>query len=48
MPICKAMLDQADAIYLLNNWENSIGATEEYNYANKKIFFGKKREKLES
>lgn len=47
MKICKAMLDQADAIYLLNNWENSIGATEEYDYArrhNKKIFFEKQKQ----
>lgn len=42
MPICKAMIDQADAVYMLVGWENSIGAKEEQLYArikNKKLFF---------
>lgn len=33
MPTCKAMIDQADAIYLLKGWENSVGAREEWEYA---------------
>ena len=30
MPICLAMLEQADAIYMLEGWEDSSGATIEY------------------
>ena len=30
MPICLAMLEQADAIYLLRGWEDSRGAAVEY------------------
>ena len=40
MPICLAMLDQADAIYLLNGFNDSPGARLESDYAgyqNKKI-----------
>lgn len=33
MPTCKAMIDQAEAIYLLDGWEYSIGAKEENEYA---------------
>ena len=33
MPICLAMLQVADAIYLLDNWKDSPGARLEYNYA---------------
>ena len=33
MPICMAMLDQADAVYLLNNWTDSRGAMIEMSYA---------------
>ena len=32
-PINKAMLDGADAIYLLQGWENSSGACAELDYA---------------
>ncbi len=42
MPICKAMIDQADAIYMLIGWEGSAGAKEEQIYArikNKIIFY---------
>jgi len=35
-PIDKAMLDGADAIYMLNGWENSKGALMEYTYAAEK------------
>lgn len=40
MPICMAMLEQADAIYLLKGWTDSLGARTEHLYAlrqNKKI-----------
>lgn len=33
MPICLAMLEQADAIYVLDNWEDSEGARLELAYA---------------
>lgn len=33
MTICKSMIDQADAIFLLHGWEDSLGASEEFNYA---------------
>lgn len=33
MKICKAMVDQADAIILLSGWEKSVGACEELEYA---------------
>ena len=33
MPICTAMLDQCDAIYLLSNWQDSKGAKVEKAYA---------------
>ncbi|CRZ34616.1 uncharacterized protein DUF4406 [Herbinix hemicellulosilytica] len=36
MPICKAMIDQADAVYFLTGWQQSKGAKEEYEYAQKK------------
>lgn len=42
MPICKAMIDQSDAIYMLKGHEDSIGATEELEYAtefNKKVLY---------
>lgn len=42
MPICKAMLDQSDAVYFLCKSNASIGAKEEYSYARKlsiKILF---------
>lgn len=34
-PINKAMLDGADAIYMLDGWEDSQGAQREYGYARK-------------
>ena len=33
MPICLAMLEQAEAIYLLDNWRDSPGAKLELEYA---------------
>lgn len=33
MPICLAMVDAADAIFLFNNWQNSKGALLEKAYA---------------
>lgn len=33
MPICLAMIDQADAIVMLDNWEDSPGAKLEKEYA---------------
>lgn len=42
MIICKAMIEQSDAIFLLTGWNDSVGATEEFEYAKsleKKIFF---------
>ena len=36
MHICLAMVDVCDAIYLLDNWTGSIGATQEFNYATEK------------
>lgn len=33
MPICYAMIDQCEAIYLLKNWKDSKGAKMEYDYA---------------
>lgn len=42
MPICLAMIDGADAIYLFNNWQNSKGALLEKAYAeyqDKEILF---------
>jgi len=33
MPICLAMLEASDAIYLLDNWEDSFGAKLENQYA---------------
>ena len=33
MPICMAMLEQADAIVLLDGWEDSMGASLEHAYA---------------
>ena len=32
-PINKAMLDGADAIYMLNGWQHSNGANKELSYA---------------
>ena len=33
MPICMAMLEQAEGIYLLEGWEDSPGARLEWQYA---------------
>lgn len=33
MPICFAMIDASDAIYMIDGWEESKGATLEKNYA---------------
>lgn len=33
MPICLAMLEAADAIYMLDGWRDSPGATLEKSYA---------------
>jgi hypothetical protein len=33
MPICKAMIDQADAIYFLKGFSESVGSLEEFDYA---------------
>lgn len=44
MKIGLSMLETCDAIYMLSNWENSKGATIEYNYArylNKRVYFEK-------
>jgi len=44
MRICIPMLDVSDAIYLLNNWQDSEGAKVEKSYAEcqgKMIFFDK-------
>ena len=34
MPICLAMLEQSDIIYMLDNWTDSKGAPVELSYAN--------------
>ena len=42
MPICLAMLEAADSIYMLCGWEDSVGATSELAYAkcqNKTILY---------
>jgi len=33
MRVCFSMIDVCDAVYFLSNWQDSIGATMEYNYA---------------
>lgn len=33
IPICIAMIDQCDSVYMLNNWEDSKGARFELEYA---------------
>jgi hypothetical protein len=33
MPICYAMIDACDAVYMLDNWRESVGARLEYDYA---------------
>lgn len=33
MPICLAMVDAAEAIYMLDNWKQSPGAQIEHDYA---------------
>lgn len=42
MPICFAMIDQCEAVYFLANWKDSVGASEEWEYAidhGKELFF---------
>lgn len=44
MPICMAMIDAAEAVYALDNWEDSPRATIEVGYAKyqgKEIFYEK-------
>lgn len=44
MPICLAMLEQADAVYMLRGWEDSNGAGIEYllaEYQGKEILYEK-------
>ena len=36
MPICKAMIDQAEGIYFLDGWKDSIGSNEENEYGTEK------------
>ncbi len=33
MPICYAMIDACDAVYMLDNWKESAGARLEYDYS---------------
>ena len=33
LPICTAMIDAADAVYMLDNWTDSVGAKVEHSYA---------------
>ena len=33
MNVCYTMLDQCEGIYMLNGWEDSLGAREEHGYA---------------
>ena len=43
MPMCLAMIDGADAIYMFNNWQDSTGALLEFAYATyqgKEIIYG--------
>ena len=43
MPICLAMIEGADAIYMFNNWQDSTGALLEMAYATyqgKTIIYG--------
>lgn len=45
MSICKAMIDQADALYMLEGYESSVGAKEELAYADecdKKVLYDEK------
>ena len=40
MKICFAMIDVCDAVYMLDNWQDSPGAIREYEYAKgKEIIF---------
>lgn len=34
--ICKAMIDVCEAVYFLDNWQDSKGAVEEFAYAGSK------------
>lgn len=33
MPICISLLEASDCIYMLDNWQDSVGAQAEYSYA---------------
>lgn len=33
MPTCKALIDQADAVYFMHDWEQSLGAQIEHDYS---------------
>lgn len=47
IPICTAMIDQCDAVYMLDNWSNSKGAKVELEYAKitgKKVFYQEVKE----
>ena len=42
LPICFAMIDQSNAMYFLNGWENSDGSMQERGYGfkkGKKLFY---------
>lgn len=44
MNVCYAMLAVCEAVYFLRNWEDSVGALMEYDYAkylSKKVFYQK-------
>jgi len=50
MPICYAMLDQSNTIYLMRGWRNSKGAKMEYEYAvakGMKIMFESEKQHVE-
>lgn len=49
MPICYAMIDQCEAIYMLDNWTDSTGAKLELEYSEKngkKVIYESNESKL--